>query len=446
MNNPKTVFIIGGGVAGISAAVSAIKHGWKPVILERTGHLGGRVRSLYAKDVGSSIDNGQHVLSASYQETRQLLSEIGSHDRVTFQEPLFINFRISNRHDFQFQPWNLPAPLHFVLPLFLKAPLARSDRQFMRRWGLAFWRADPDSLKRLTVREWLEEYGEAPLLERLFWEPITLATLNTSIDEASAFLLYQVLINAFVGSRANTGLGLPNDLLDALFAEPAEKYITAAGGEIQANCVVKKIIWSGKEVQAVETRDGERIETPHLISAIPPNALMKLLSSSDNLDKELSLNLSRFTFSPIITINIWTENPVPGPFPIALIDSPIQWIFPMVEASQKAGLHGYTLVISAAFKESAMRNEAIINLANREFQHYFSKSLQSDFKLKDYKVIKEKTATFLQTPQSLRYRPGPGTAFNNFFLSGDWIDTDLPATIESAVFSGRMAVELLLAQ
>lgn len=443
MNNPKTVFIIGGGVAGISAAVSAIKNGWHPVILERTGHLGGRVRSLYAKDVGSNIDNGQHVLSASYQETRQLLFEIGSHDRVTFQEPLFINFRISNRHEFQFKPWRLPAPLHFVLPLFLKAPLARSDRQFMRRWGLAFWRADPEKLKRLTVREWLEAYGEAPLLERLFWEPITLATLNTSIDEASAFLLYQVLINAFVGSRENTGLGLPNGLLDTLFAEPAAKYISAAGGEIRTNCVIQRIIWSGNSVQAVETRDGKSIETPHLISAIPPNALMKLLSSSNGLDKTLSLNLSRFEFSPIITVNIWTKKPIPGPFPIAMVDSPIQWVFPMVDASQKTGLHGYTLVISAAFKETAMSNEEIIKIADREFQHYFSQSLQADLKLDDYKIIKEKTATFLQTPQSLKYRPAPATAFNNFFLSGDWIDTALPATIESAVLSGRMAVELL---
>ena len=430
----------------MSSAVHAIQNGWKPILLERTPNLGGRTRSLFAKDVVSFIDNGQHVLSGSYIETRGLLTIIGSHADVDFQKRLSIQFQMNARHNVRFQSWKLPPPLHFLLPLLIKMPLTSIDRRFLKRFGWLYLRTKSEDLRRLTVREWLDAAGHAPLLEKILWEPITLATLNTPLEKASAYLLYQVLKNAFIGTSVNCGLGLPKKMLGHLFAEPAEKYIKQHGGEIRANAIVKRLIIENKRIIALEMRNGERIETPELIMAIPPHALANLLDDSPGLSENLSQNFHQFEYSPIITANIWCKNALSGQLPIALVDSPVQWIFSLPAKAQKPGLHGYALVISAAFNEVNFSSERILQLIDSELYHYFLKNLFDDLQMKCHKIVKEKTATFLQTPQSLHLRATAKTSISNLFLAGDWTDTDLPATIESAALSGRLAIEQLISK
>ncbi len=439
----KTVIIIGGGVAGISAAVHAIRKGWQPLLIEATPTPGGRVRSLFAKDVQSYIDNGQHVLSASYAETIGLLDILGSRQKVHFQERLFIHFQIDGRHRMAFRSWPLPPPLHFLLPLLLRAPLAYPDRQFLKRFGWQFWRTRAADLRNLTVREWLDEVGESPLLEKLLWQPLTLATLNTPLEAASAELLYTVLQQGFLGTSRNCGLGLPTDMLATLFAQPGERFIRENGGDLRCNTIAKRLIIEGNRVVALETHRGEQIDTPALILAIPPHSLARLLDASPGLDQWLPVSCRDFEYSPIITINIWCREPIPTLFPVALVDSPIQWIFSLPPPAQAAALHGYALVISAAFAEVNQSAAALLQLAERELRHYFRRDLPRGFQLVRSKIVKEKTATFLQTPAAQRLRPAPQTRLSNLFLAGDWIDTGLPATIESAARSGRLAAELL---
>jgi squalene-associated FAD-dependent desaturase len=436
----KEIIIIGGGVAGIAAAVAALEKGWKPVLLERTGQLGGRVRSLYAKDAGSFIDNGQHVLSASYAETRWLLSHIGSLDKVDFQKRLSVDFRLHRKRNFYFRSWPLPAPLHFLLPLLSRSPLAKTDRKFLYRWARITRQLSAGELKRITVREWLDLAGKAPFLEQLLWEPLTLATLNTPLKQASAFLLHRVLEEAFLGTSRNSGLGIPRAMLSDIFAAPAEKYIRDNGGEIQTLTAVKKLLSRGDRITEIETAKGERIKTPALILAIPPHALVHLMADSPGLAEYFPHDFSRFRYAPIITINLWFKKPLPGQFPMALVDSPLQWIFKLPQTVAGEEKHGYTVVISAAFEMVEKSQQEILQIVEREFRYFFAESIFQNLQLLSAKIVKEKSATILQTPQSLKWRPSPRTAISNLFLAGDWIDTGLPATIESAVLSGKMSV------
>lgn len=434
--------IIGGGLAGISAAVAALERGRQPLLLERTAGLGGRARSLFARDADSMIDNGQHVLAASYQETRRLLRCLGQEDAIRFQQPLAIHFRFNRRRDFPFRAWRLPAPLHFLLPLLLGAPLSRSDRRFLFRWGLRYRKTAPERLKSLTVSQWLNEAGQSPLLEQLLWEPLTLATLNTPLRQASAFLLYQVLQKAFLGNAAESGLGLAKRMLGEIFARPAERFIRQQGGEIRTFCTAKRLLREGDRISAVLTQKNERIEVREIISALPPNALARLLSDSE-IGDAVPTDITAFRYSPIITVNLWCRRAIPGGFPAGLVDSPLQWIFELPGPAQKPGLHGYSFVISAAENLVDMDAQSLLDLCDRECRHFFARGLRDYFQPVHSKIVKEKQATFLQTPQSLSLRPPPRTALANLTLAGDWIDTGLPATIESAVLSGRMAVEAL---
>ncbi len=440
----KTVVIIGGGVAGISAAVEAIQKGWKPILLESTDHLGGRTRSLFARDVQNQIDNGQHVLSSNYEATRQLLARLGSINKVDFQEKLQVYFRFSLQRQVLFQTWSLPSPFHFLLPLIFKFPLRKSDRKFLYRWMWSFRRSSPQRLRLFTIREWLKEAGrESPRLEMTLWSPLTLATLNTPIESGSAFLLYQVLQKAFIGRSKSSGLGLPKDMLSNIFAEPARVYIKNKGGKMRFKSPVKRLLASESTVDAVELQNSQVIETPYLISAVPPNVLSTLLSDSENISGIEIEAFKQFEYSPIITINLWFRNLLPGYFPVALIDSPIQWIFKLPHQPDGDGLHGYAMVISAAAELVERSKEEILQIVDRQMHRFFGKGVEQGFELVNYKIVKEKFATILQTPQSLKWRPEIDTAYQNFFLAGDWVDTDLPATIESAVLSGKQAVARL---
>lgn len=440
MQSPE-VIIAGGGVAGISAALAALEKGWKPLLLERTTQLGGRVSSLYAKDAQQRIDTGQHVLSAAYTETCQLLEKIGSRDKIEFQKRLLVDFRLHFRRHFRFHAWPLPAPLHFLLPLLLNSPLPRTERKFLFRQAWRSRQFSPAQLKKMTVREWLDAAGKAPFLEKLLWEPLTLATLNTPMEQASAFLLQQVLQKAFSGTSRRSGLGIPKALLGDIFAAPAETYIRTNGGEILTNRAVKKVVIENGQAVAVETRKGETFPTPLLILALPPHALARLITDSPGLKPAFRQDFSQFRYSPIVTAYLWLKNPLPGEFPMALVDSPAQWIFRLPDISGRGESFGYAVVISGAFELAEQGSGEILELLNREFRHFFAKDIYRDLHLFARKVVKEKFATILQTPQAQKLRPACRTGIPNLYLAGDWIDTGLPATIESAVISGRMAVE-----
>ena len=441
----KKIAIIGGGVAGISAAVCAIDAGWKPLLIERTSQLGGRVKSVFAKDAGYSIDNGQHVLSASYRETISLLTTLNTINKIHFQDRLTIQYFLSAQRRFLFKTWPLPAPFHFLLPLWFLAPITRRDKRFIRRWARIYRKLTPRQLKSMTVREWLEEAGDSDTLEKMLWEPITLATLNTSLEHASAYLLKQVLDNAFLGTAKNSGLGIPDALLGDIFGTPAEKYISEKGGEILYNTAITKLHHTGNRFQAIETKNGEKHSADVYVSAVPPNGLDRLVSSNSDIATQLKGDFNEFQYSPIITINLWVKEGIETEFPAAFIDSPIQWMFPFPAASWPDEGFAYTVVLSAADREAGLTNEALLALVDREIGYFFGKSLRSGYGLQAWKIVREKTATFLQTPESLRLRPETRTDFSNFYLAGDWINTDLPATIEGAVLSGRMAVDAALA-
>jgi squalene-associated FAD-dependent desaturase len=433
--------IIGGGVAGISAAVFAIKQNQRPVIIEASPNLGGRARSVALPILPQSIDNGQHVLSAAYSYTRELLHILGSSHLVHFQPKLSINFYLNNRRHFQFTAAPLPAPFHFLVPLLLKAPLTESDRRHLWRFGRSFAFSDASEFRNLTVAEWLEMTACTDSMTKLLWEPLTLATINTPLKKASAELLHRVLKLAFLGSSKNSGLGIPTASLSEIFAKPAMQFIEQNGGKIISGQSVVKITRTENGPFQIFTNRNDSFRASRLIIALPPHALLKILTNSAELANQLSLKLEKFQYSPIITIYFWLKSALAVDSPIALIDSPVQWLFRLPAPSNNSGLHGYSAVISAANSHAQLPDDEILKVLAAELRHYFLVDINEKRLLHGYKIIREKRATFLQTPESLRYRPTTATAVNNLYLAGDWIDTGLPATIESAVMSAKAAID-----
>ena len=155
-------------------------------------------------------------------------------------------------------------------------------------------------------------------------------------------------------------------------------------------------------------------------------------------------NLKNTKYAPIITINLWFKTPIDSNFPVAFVDSPIQWLFKLPNFDHHSPVYGYAIVISAAFKEVRLDREKLMHLVAYEFERFFNKNIYTDLGLANFKIVKEKRATILHSHPVMAHRLELNLKHKNLQLAGDWINPDLPATIESAVLSGKQAVNNIL--
>jgi predicted NAD/FAD-dependent oxidoreductase len=186
----------------------------------------------------------------------------------------------------------------------------------------------------------------------------------------------------------------------------------------------------------VETR-GEDLSAPAVIAAVPWFALPALFGGQTAALSEIVDRASRTAASPIVTVNIWLDRAVlEQPF-VGLPGRTLQWVFDKRQAFGEAASH-LSLVSSGAAPVVGMTNEALTGLAFTELCDAIPEAREAH--LVRATVVREKRATFSLAPGQPA-RPGARTAVSGLYLAGDWIDTGLPATIESAVASGHRAAD-----
>ena len=439
-----SVIIIGAGIAGISAAIHALDHNLQPIIIDKNRYIGGRVRSFYAKDIGKFLDNGQHILASAYSETRQLLSKIGSLDKVFFQKEFTAQFIGKSGKVCNFKTYLLPAPFHFLLPLLIHKSI--TGIRWRDLWNIIGNRGltRTERFQEMTLETWLDICKQGKAISDFLWEPLALSILNTPLKSASAYLLHQAILKSFLGPRNMSGMGIPLDWLSDIFADPAADYFKKNNCDIHLLNQVQKIVKNRDQTYNITTQK-ESFSSKYIVCTTPPFALSAILENSQlQALHSLKERIEQFVYNPIITINIYLNEPLPGQFPTALVASPIQWVFIHPTKDRSENEFGYALVCSAANDYSEYSHEELLEIALTELNRTFKINLLKTHHLSAYKVLREKRATISQTPQSLKLRPSPETALPNFYLAGDWIDTGLPATIEGAVLSGKMAIETLI--
>jgi squalene-associated FAD-dependent desaturase len=442
----KDIIILGGGLSGLSTAVQAINHGYRPIILEKNKHLGGRVRSFYSADIDCEIDNGQHVLSAAYEETIEFLTTVGSANKISYQKNFQVYFSKKDGTNFLFRTWPLPAPFHFFLPLIFRKKFTglhfSESLKFIRKNA----RLSSEQLKGMTIMDWLDHCGQSKEIQKLLWQPLSYAILNTPVETGSAFLLKHTISRSFFHSRHNARLILPKSWLGEIFVTPALNFIQRNKGEVHLLTPAEKIV-TGEENDLKIVTSKSDFNASWIISALPPFALNSILeNSTDTIIQDSIIGLDHFDYNPIMTINIFLDQPINIPFPVAFIDSPLQWLFPHPKPRTVRNEFGYAIVISTANEWADKSREEIINMVSSELTNHLGIRFETSHRLLKYKIIKEKRATIAQTSVSIRKRPRTRTAIPNLFLAGDWTDTGLPATIEGAIVSGRLAIESIIRQ
>jgi squalene-associated FAD-dependent desaturase len=434
----KRVVIIGGGFAGLAAGVRLSARGHEVMLLERRNHLGGRAYSFIDQKTGDVVDNGQHLFMGCYHHTIAFLETIGRLDRLKFQDRARVDFL--DREGFtSFDCPPLPAPLNVLAGLLRMKGLGIGDKLRTVNIGRAIKSNGKLSPGAITVDQWLDELGQSPRIKKRFWYPMVIATLNQSPDIASARMLRVVLQQAFGGSSKSARIGISRVGLSDLYTDGASDYIKARGGQVQTGAQVRGFVIEQGVVVAVELKDGERVEGDSFISAVPPEALFAILPDEQK-NKEFA-SLLTLGSSPIVSINLWFDRSIVDHEFVGLLGTRCQWIFnkdlilsPGKQSNQVA------VIISAARDFVDWTRNDLVEMATRELHELLPASRAAE--LLHSVIVKEREATLSHSVESDSLRPGPRTSIPNLILAGDWIDTGLPATIESAVMSGDVAAEL----
>jgi zeta-carotene desaturase len=445
------IIVIGAGIAGLRAAVELAARGARVTVLESKAVLGGRATAFADPHTGERVDNGQHVLLGCYHETFAFLRQLGTEDRVQVQPGLEVGFVDAAGARSRLRLPLLPPPLNLVAGLFDWEAIGWRDRIAAMRI------AEPLRLARVeqrarnqgqrpariaaspgeTVEQWLINNGQTPRLREMLWEPLALAALNQSVREAAAPPFAAVLAQMFGDSPRHSALALPACPLDELFAEPARRFIEARGGQVRIGTAAR-VHLQGTAVDHVEAR-GERLKSRAVVAAVPWHALLELFVGDTTAVAALQTAAAGTQSSPIVSVNLWTdERFVPAPF-LGLPGRMMQWVFDKGQMFDTAGSH-ITMISSGASGSFSLENDDVIAQALRELREALPESRRA--KVLRASVVRERRATFSLAPGQPP-RPATRTNVDGLVLAGDWVDTGLPATIEGAATSGRLAANAI---
>ncbi len=417
------IHVIGAGLSGLAAAVKLVEAGRAVTVYESAGQAGGRCRSFYDKHLERDIDNGNHLIMSGNRSALSFLKRIGSDDPLTgpqFARYPFVDVKSGQRWTVQITEGPIP---FWVFDRQTRVP-DTSIMDYVKAGSIAF------AGNGKTVSDIVDR--ESVLYER-FWEPLTLAVLNTTPQIGQAKLLWHVIRETFLlGGQACIPLTAKKGLGPA-FIDPAVKFIKAHGGIVRLKARLRKPLIEGGAVTALDFAD-ETVtleEGDQVIFAIPPSRLKQLMPEVDPPNDDASILNIHYRLAQ----NVPTKPLGDGPF-IGMISSAGQWAF------VRDDVISLTTSASDAIGTDDLPNDDVVSQIWRETQ------VALDLGGVDYervRVIREKRATPDQSPEGAAKRLKPETRCRNLFLAGDHTDTGVPATIEGSIRSGERAAKLVLA-
>ncbi len=422
----KKCIVIGGGLAGLTAAAYLANSGFSVEVIEASPKLGGRAYSFIDNQTGTIIDNGQHIMMGCYVDTLRFFKLIGAEKNLVFQKRLKVNFIKENFQVFPVKALPIPYPFNLLSALMRYNAISLRERMMFLKFFLKLPFVSIKKLDGINVYDWLVKENQNERIRKAFWEMLAVGALNTSIKKASAAVFAHILKKMFFAGNKAATIIIPKYGLSETYCSDAVKFIESKGGKVNLLEEVKSIKVDSGRVNELITSKRIIPDFDFVVSAVPHYSIKKLLGD-DGLKKDLE-----FCYSTILSIHLWIKGDLLKDDFYGLINSSVHWIF-----NHKDHL---TLVISDANNLNEKSKEEIFELAAGELERFAGINRS---RIISYKIIKEKRATFVPTSEIINRRPKTKTDWNNFLFAGDWIDTGLPSTIESAVKSGRMASDMI---
>ncbi len=436
------VAVVGGGLAGLAAAVALAGAGCRVELFEARRALGGRATSFRDPASGEIIDHCQHVgmgcctnLVDFCQRTE--IAQLFRRDRTLH----FIG-PDGRQYRFTLSRW-LPAPLHLARGFWGLKYLSAGDRLRIARamWRLARTPA-VDSSQGPTAAEWLVANGQSRRAIEQFWSVILVSALGESLDRASLAAARKVIVDGFMAATDASAIDVPVAPLGEVYGERLGAWLAAHGVQVHSSAAVRRVTVG--DDSGVELTAGSRVTARYVVIAVPWTKAAELLDPATSAKLPWLAAASQLATAPITGVHLWFDRPI-TPLPHAVLVGRLsQWIFNRgwrAAADEEAG-HYYQVVISASHELAGRSRDQIAAMVRNELAEIWPAAAVA--KLLRARVVTDQAAVFSPAPGAEAKRPAQQTAVDGLYVAGDWTATGWPATMESAVRSGYLAAEAIL--
>jgi squalene-associated FAD-dependent desaturase len=440
--------VVGGGLAGIAAALRLADLGQPVTLLERRPRLGGSAFSFRRGEL--TIDNGQHVFLRCCTAYRELIERIGASDLVTLQDRLDIPVLEAGGGTARLgRSRGVPAPLHLSVALAGYRLLSPADRARAVRGALALRGLDPAdrALDALTLGDFLRRHGQNDAIITRLWGIIAVATLNLAPDDASLALAAKVFRTGLLDSAPAADVGYAAVPLGELHSTAAERALTAAGVEVLTGARVDSVV-PGDSTVTVSATVGPDARAWRADRVVLATAWADAVAAVPGLQSTDAARAQGLGASSIVNVHVIYDRMVTElPF-AAAVGSPVQWIFDRTEPSSVRSQHRdaqyLAITVSAADSVIDTPSRALLDQFQAELRALLPAARRAH--VLDAFVTRERRATFRQAAGTWRMRPSPTVGHDGVWLAGAWTDTGWPDTMESAVRSGTAAADAALAR
>ena len=450
--HPRHVVVIGGGLAGITAAIALAESGAQVTLLEARPRLGGATCS-FTRDA-LTVDTGQHIYLGCCTAYRGLLDKLGMTEHAPIQRRFDVTVLAPGGRRARLRRTALPGPLHMLPALSRYAFLSLAERALTSRPALAMRALDPadPALDAQRFGDWLAARGQDERARRALWDLFTVSALNIAGDDASLSLAATVVKTGLLGKNNAADIGVPALPLGELHGDAGAALLTKFGAQVHLNAKVTAVdptegafrVRLARPGDPAGAADAAELTADAVVLAVPHEAAARLIPAGA-LPPETVQSWAGLGASPIVNVHVIYDRPVTDlPF-AAAVDSPVQWVFDRTAISglSRTGSGQQYLAISLSAADE------YVDVPAAQLRERFVPALAELFpaareaQVSEFFVTRERRATFRQAPGSGALRPQPGTQLPGLVLAGAWTDTGWPDTMESAVRSGlAAAIEL----
>ncbi|MCA8991354.1 MAG: hydroxysqualene dehydroxylase HpnE [Planctomycetaceae bacterium] len=441
MTREADVVVVGGGLAGMAAAVRLAEASRRVTLVESRKRLGGRASSFVDATSGDAVDNCQHVAMGCCTEFLDFCQR--THTLQFFARETELKFRAPETSTYKFAATFLPAPLHLSWA-FARLPfLTLSEKLRFAHGVYSLWKTSPDKLRGIPFDQWLADHHQPDRVIRRAWELLLVSALSESMDRIDTSYARKVLVDGFISTRHGWEVYRPLRPLDEIFTHHIAGYLESKGVRLLYGDAVQELEWSEAGITSAKLSSGQQVSGQQFVVAVPWHRLGGILG--DQLVERCGLQqLEQIESAPITSVHLWTSAPILDSPHLVLVDCLGHWVFEHPAAEDGGEQHCYQVVISASRQLKQQSNSETIAAVWKELQQLLPKGAAAE--LQHARVVTEHRAVFSPLPGIDELRPQQQTLIPNLQIAGDWTQTGWPATMESAVRSGYLAAENILGQ
>ena len=468
------VVVVGGGLAGITAAIALRETGARVTLLESRPRLGGATCSFTRG--GLVVNNGQHVFLGCCTAYRELIARLGMTGSVALQDRFDVAV-LSPHGQARLRRTRLPGPLHMGQALVSYPLLSPAERLRVTRAALAMRFLDParPGLDAQRLGDWLAAHGQSERARRVLWDLFTVSALNVAGDDANLSLAATVIRTALLGARDAADIGTPAIPLGDLHGQAAARLLARLGASVRLGAKVTSVqpLDSGgfgvrladrgvtaaprstspastdpastdpasTDLTSTDLTSADLAAVDGVVLAVPPETAARLLPAGAAAPGPGPERWRELGASPIVNVHVLYDRQVTSLPLAAAVDSPVQWVFDRTGPSGLASGQYLAISVSAA--------DDVVDTPAAQLRERFVPALEEifpaarDARITDFFVTRERRATFRQEPGCGEKRPGATTRLPGLVLAGAWTNTGWPDTMEGAVRSGLSAAREL---